>query len=627
LNPSCVLPRVARFDVFEVDLRSGELRTQGSKIRLQDKPLQILRLLLEHPGDVVSREELQKRLWPDGVIVDFEHSINTAVKRLREALDDDPEHPRYIETLPRHGYRFIAPVEAPTPPARAVHRLRLLTPWVIGLAGIILALGVLTGFNIAGLRQRLVMAVRAVREPPPQIRSIAVLPLENLSQDPGQEYLADGMTEELITYLAKISSLKVISRTSMMQYKGTKKPLPQIAKELDVDAAVEGSVSRSGNRVRVTANLLHAATDRHLWANTYESDMRDVLALQGEVARAIAEEVKVKLTPEDQGRLTITRRVVPDAYQLYLKGRRLSASDVGRDSFLKAIRYLEEAIQKDPEYAPIHARLAGCYDFLSFNEHLPVRETQRKARALVMKALELDSNLAEAHTALGEEKIAADWDWSGGLAELRRGTELDPGDAEALYHYGWGLWLVGRFDEAIPVLEHAVELDPVSYANFFLAGALFDAHQDERAIQQYQKMLRLELYSSNVHSQLGLVYEAMGRYDEAVSEYLKTAELNGTSPVKVRARHDAYKIGGIQAFWRKTLQDVMEKAKPSGLSPATYAKFSVHAGNNEEALRWLAEAYQQHTPSMVGLKSDRVWDPLRSDPRFQDLLRRMNFPP
>jgi TolB-like protein/Flp pilus assembly protein TadD len=560
-----------------------------------------------------------------------------------DTLDDDPEHPRYIETLPRHGYRFIVPIESVTPvssPAAvvgAIHELPLQRRWKIAAAGGALAatIAILLALNVGGLRDRLMTVVGAgsarLREgkalPYPKIESIAVLPLENLSQDPEQEYFAEGMTEELITSLGKISALRVISRTSVMRYKGTKKGLPEIAKELNVDAIVEGTILRSGNRVRITANLLHAPTDRHLWAESYEREVRDALALQSEVAQAIAHEVQVKLTPQEQARLTSTRPVNPQAYEAYVKGRHFSAMGLTLDSQLKAIEFFHEAIQIDPGYASAYSSLGNCYENLTLLEYPPIRENQQKARALVLKALALDDKLAEAHTNLAEQMCVVDWDWSGGLAEFRRALELDPGNSYVLYHYAWGLDVLGRFDEAIPLYERAVQLDPLSYSNLVLAVALWNAHQDERAIDQYQKTLDLELNNAATYYNLGSLFEAMGRYDEAVSAYLKGEPFGVDSTERVQALRDAYKAGGIRGFWRKRLEYLKRRAERARVSPLAFARAYTHAGDNEQALSWLEKACQQHTPGLFDLKVERTWEPLRSDPRFQALVRRMNFPP
>jgi len=333
MKDSNARPRHLRFSVFEVDLRTEELRKQGLKVKLHGQPFQVLAMLLERPGELVTREEIREKLWPGNTFIDFEHSVNNSIKRLREALGDDPAAPRFIETLPRHGYRFIAPVEGgaiqelplPTTGPRAVRESPLGRHWDIAVASGLVAglVAVLFAFNVAGLRDRVVTSVGARRAVPlPKIESIAVLPLENLSGDPSQEYFADGMTDELITELGKVSALRVISRNSVMLYKGKRKPTPEIARELNVDAVVEGAVMRSGERVRITAQLIQARTDRHLWAESYERDLRDILALQSEVARAIAEEIRIKSTPQERARMASRGSVDPEAYDACMKGQR-----------------------------------------------------------------------------------------------------------------------------------------------------------------------------------------------------------------------------------------------------------------------------------------------------------------
>ncbi len=512
----------------------------------------------------------------------------------------------------------------------ARHGVPLPRRWAaIALAGVAVVAAVVLGFNVAGLRDRLMSLVGARHGVPlPKIESLAVLPLANLSGDPQQEYFSDGMTEELIATLGKISALRVISRTSVMPYKKTDKPLPQIARELNVDAVIEGSVFRAGERVRITAQLLHAPTDRHLWAESYERDLRDVLMLQGEVARAIANEIKMQLTPQEQMRLTTTRSIKPEAYEAFLKGRHHADTSMAPEEFLKAIKYFQVAIQEDPTYAPAYAVMASCYAALAFTEYPAAAENREKALAMAQKALELDDSVAEAYTVLAEEEYFVDWDWSGGLALFRRAAEVEPNNAVVVYHYGWGLEELGRFDEAIPVYERAVRLDPIAhFPNLFLAGGLYSAHQDERAVEHYRKLLDLESNNAETYFDLGTVYEAMGRNDEAVAAYLKSATLAGDSAEKAQAYRDAYKAGGIRGYWKKGLDDLKEEAKRGRVSPYTLASYCVHAGDNERALAWLERAFQEHIPGCAWLKGDRTWDPLRSDPRFQDLLRRMNFPP
>ena len=502
MDPFSSSPHVFRFGVFELDFQSGELRKPGSTMRLQDKPLRILALLLEHPGEVVTREELQKRLWPDGIVVDFEHSINTAVKRLRIALGDDAEHPRFIETLPRHGYRFLVPVEGgpmrelllPTTGRGAIPESPLRRHWVVAMAGglVVAVVAVLFAFNVAGLRERVVRAVRAARESPLQIHSIAVLPFDNLSHDPEQEYFADGMTEELITNLGKISALRVISRTSVMQYKGTKKPLPQIARELNVDAIVEGTVQRSQNRVHITANLLHAPSDRHIWAESYERDLPDVLALQSEVGRAIAREVQVRLTPEENARLVHARPVNPEAYELYLQGQ-YHYYKWSPGEFQKAITYFQKAIEADPKWAPAYAGLADSYGWLWMEGSLPPQEVLPRFNSALRTALEIDDTLPEVRYTLAVSAFYYRWDWDEAEREFKRALALNPNLVEARYEFAWFLTSMGRFAEGLTEAKLAVDRDPLSVtANLALGSMYHMARKYDQAIPQLRHTIELE---------------------------------------------------------------------------------------------------------------------------------------
>src|SRR5580692_11811381 len=417
--------RRLRFDSFELDLRTEELRKHGVRLRLQGQPLQVLAALLKRAGDVVTREELRAQIWTTDTFVDFDHSLHNSIARLREVLGDSAERPRYIETLPRRGYRFIAPVDtvdvpAPSPAAGSAppaalsgharltksHALLLTTAFAILCVSIVLWLARTGGAPINAA---------------PRLNSIAVLPLENLSGDPSQEFFADGMTDQLITDLAKVGSLRVISRTSVMQYKGTRKGLPEIARELKVDAIVEGSVIRSGQRVRVTAQLVQARTDQHLWAETYDRDLGDILKLQGEVADAIAQQVRAQLAPTQQSQLRSAHAVNPAAYDAYLKGRLYFVNEFTKpDSLRKAQRYFEESIQTDPNFGLAYAGLADTYAYLAFAGALPKDQAYRSAKEALAKALELDDTIGEAHDTLGVLSSDFDWDWGAADREFNR---------------------------------------------------------------------------------------------------------------------------------------------------------------------------------------------------------------
>jgi len=516
---------VLRFGVFEVDLRTGELRRQGLRLKLPSQSFQVLKLLLEHPGELVSREELREKLWPADTFVDFDHGLNAAVNRLREALGDSADSPRFVETLPRRGYRLIVPVEwnsagseqlsaepgpevqhvSGAPPARRGYSF--LTPvnlWLM-VGGVIALFAALAVLNIGAAREKLLG-----RGTVPRIESIAVLPLGNLSGDPEQEYLADGMTETLIAHLAKISRLRVISRTSVMRYKGTNKALPEIARELGADALIEGSVMRSGSRIRITAQLIYAPTDKHLWGESYERDLTDVLVLQSEVARAIAHEINIKLTPQDQTRLATAHPVNSETYELYLKGRyywnKMSGGNIER-----AAAYFSKAIALDGSYAPVYVGLADCYVSQADLAGLPPREPYRRARAATLRALEIDNGLAEAHASLAVIRAEYDWDWEGAEIEFQRALELDPKLANAHRWHAVFLAKLGRFKEAFSEIEIAKELDPLSLPIATSAGSILRyARRYDEAIEELRKAIDLEPSFKFAHVELAEVYALKG---------------------------------------------------------------------------------------------------------------------
>jgi TolB-like protein/DNA-binding winged helix-turn-helix (wHTH) protein/Flp pilus assembly protein TadD len=643
-----------RFGAFEFDPRARQLRKHGHTIRLYGQPLEILGLLLEHPAEVVLREELRAKLWPEDTFVDFEHSLNAAVNKLREALGDDANSPRFIETVPRRGYRFIAAVERPLPasaPDTAEHdapgvnqeapglmvekpgaavlppsgaRLQRRT-LRLALIACALLIGLLLGLDIAGLRQRLLG-----RPGPAAIRSLAVLPLENLSRDPDQEYFADGMTEALTTELAQISALKVISHTSVAQFKATKKSLPQIAKELGVDAVVEGAVQRSGDRVGITVQLIQAPSDRHLWAKSYERGLRDVLTLQRDVAHAITDEIKAKLTPQELVRLTTARPVNPEAHDAYLKG--LYYYGVGHDEadphkydrLLKSsIEYFSQATQMDPNYAPAYAGMGIAYDWQSGSD----RKINLKAREAAAKALQIDDTLGEAHYLLGIVAYYYDWNWSGAEKELRRGIELNPSFGEA--HYGYALYLnsAGRHDEAIAEILRAQEVAPIVFIQKVDAGRIYAcAGQYDRAIKQLRDAIDLKPNDSHVHDALGDVYLYKGMQAESAAEYRKAAQLIGGNPFGRLALAAADAASGNRTEASAILTDLANLPEQYIDWPVYLAKQYASLGEKNHAMAWLEKGYAEHSYALLDIRCMREFDVLQSDPRFQDLLRRMNFP-
>ncbi|HET9251923.1 MAG TPA: protein kinase [Candidatus Eisenbacteria bacterium] len=461
---------------------------------------------------------------------------------------------------------------------------------------------------------------------PGRIRSLVVLPLVHLSGDPEQEYFADGMTEALITDLAQIADLRVVSRTSAMRYKGTSKPLPEIARELQVDAVVEGTVARFGDRVRITAQLIDATTDRHLWARAYERDLRDVLGLQGEVAAAIAGEIRVRIEPQVQKKLSRERRVDPRAYESYLRGRyhwnRRSA-----DGIRRGIEHFQEAIDRDPAYAPAYAGLAQAYDTLGSYSFLPPGEAFSLARAAVTRALELDESLPEAHVAWGGVLQSHLWDWPGAEAEFRRALDLDPNLAGAHHWYSDFLMAMGRSEDAIASARRAAELDPLHLAiNMTLGAAYFYGRRYEEAVEQQRRTLDLDPSFAPAHRSMGGAFEQLGRYDEAIAEFRKGAALSDDLYATSLLAH-AYAVSGRKEEAWVLLEELEEaEARDRFVSPYSLAAVYAGLGNANRAFELLNRAFHSRDRGMVFLYVAPRFDPLRADPRFTDLLRRMKFP-
>jgi len=646
-----------RFGAYEFDLRAGELRKHGMRIKLQEQPCQILAILLEHRGEMVTREELQSRLWPRNTFVDFDHSLNTAVMRLREALSDSSENPRFIETLPRRGYRFVAPVEeksaplieshppqtarlgasptanpnenpalslaSPEFPATAAKKSdRVLRPRLFSLTIFLIVIVLAASFGFRYLPRPSVAVA-----PQGRMTSLVVLPFENLSADKDQAYFADGMTDELIAHLAKIRSLRVISRTSSMEYKGTHKALSQIARDLNVDSVVEGTVLRSGDRVRITAELVQVATDRHLWAETYESQLGDILTLQSHVASAIVNEIRVKLTPEDQVRLATTRPVSTQSYENYLKGR-YYWNKRSQEGLTKAIDYFQLAIEKDPNYALAYAGLADCYSIIgsAIVGTVPASGVAPKARAAALKSLELDDTLAEAHTSLATVRFNYDWDWNAAASGFRRAVELNPSYATAYQRNSLYLMSMGRTSESIAEMNRAHDLDPLSISmNFSLGWRLYMAREYDQAIEQLRNTIDMDPAFVLPHLVLGQAYEQKKAYDQAIAELRRATELSLGSPPVLAALARTLAVSGRITEARNLLEQ-LQLSKRQYVSPFYVAIVYAGLGENERALDWLEKAYADHSNAIVFLKVDPQLDTLRSYPRFHELQRKLRLP-
>src|SRR5215467_3806360 len=537
---SVVRPHIYRFGTLSLDARTGELTNAGTRIPLREQSLQLLLALLERPGELVTREALASRLWTADTFVDFDRGLNKAIKHLREALGDSAEHPRFIETFPRRGYRLVVSVTpddklAEQPEPESVPPRRRLSPRIIALSVIVACMGIAIVAILGVIRTW----IAPRRQSAPQISALAVIPLENLSRDPEQEYFADGMTDELITNLAKISQARITSRTSVMHYKGSRKTLKEIARELNVDAIVEGTVRRSGNRVRITAQLIQVATDSHLWAESYEQDLSGILELQKNVATDIARQVNIIVKP-----LRSTRPVNPASYEAYLKGR-YEFYRYTKAGWLRSIEYYNQAIRGDPDFAPGHVGLAASYLAAVGWEALPAEELS-KGKAEATKALELDDQLPSAHFVIAAAHTE-EWRWQDAENEFRWGLDLDPNDALGRQWYSNYLLMMGRFQEAIDEQEHALSLDPFSpLINANLAKAFYYARQFDRAITQAQETLKLDPKYHAAWMFLERAYRHKGMADLAVNARLSSANLEEAQTIK-RAYQEAGLNGVLRA--------------------------------------------------------------------------------
>jgi TolB-like protein/DNA-binding winged helix-turn-helix (wHTH) protein/Flp pilus assembly protein TadD len=645
-----------RFDDVVVDCHKFSLVKGRQKKDLTPRAFDVLRYLIEHSDRVVEKQELFEQVWREKFVTD--NALTRTIKEIRRVLGDSADSPRYIETVHKRGYRFVAEVSAPagrevvyTEEVEGVsviveeaeqeeqtvsrgevlaasqaagakllrggnrrHRLAtLLILATLGAAIIAVAYFVIPRSLVRGNRAGAPAPGGAVT-----IRSIAVLPLENLSGDPAQEYFADGMTEELIGKLAQIGSLRVISRTSVMRYKAGGKSLPEIARELNVDAALEGTVQRSDGRVRVTAKLIHAATDSLLWARDYERDLTDVLKLQSDVARAVADEIRIQVTPEERARLASARSVNPKAHEAYLLGRYHYSKD-NDEGWKQAIEYFERAIQIDPNHAAAYAGLSDAWIFRGLTGTVDFKEAESPTRAAALKAVELDEQLAEAHLSLARIKQQYDWDWGGAEREIRRALELDPGSLEVHTDYGYLLMHVGRLDEAIREGQLVVQFDPVSSAAHSALGRfLYRAHRYEEALPHLLRAFELEPRGLTANVRLGDLYVQLGRYDEAIAAYERAREVdpNGRNFQAAVAR--VYALMGRHREARQMVRGL--KANPYIIA-AVYTAL----GDKDEAFRILEKAVEEHQ-LITPVKVEPPLDSLHSDPRWKALLLRMNLP-
>jgi TolB-like protein/DNA-binding winged helix-turn-helix (wHTH) protein/Tfp pilus assembly protein PilF len=637
-----------KFAEFHLDCASFELRRQGrsqrsERISLERIPMELLILLLERQGSVVTRQEIVDRLWGKDVFVDTEHGINTAIRKVRQALKDDPENPRFIHTVSGKGYRFAAEKNGHAPQAAALTAMSPEAPqplWKEPLqqlepaqpmweqppprrrpsttaapnpvsikikVAIVLALALVLAFVF---RTRLFPSTQAA-----QIHSIAVIPLLNLSGDPSQEYFADGMTDELITALAKNHSLRVVSRTSAMQYKGVKRPLLDIARELNVDGILEGSVERSAKRVHMTVQLIYAPTDTHVWAQSYDRDETQALSLPEELSQVVAKEVKAATSPAPA-----PRYINPEAHDAYLRGRFLW---VALD-FPQAMTNFEKAIQLQPDYAAAWSWLSATYQLEAIDGSRPVSEVSAQAKSAARKALDLDDSLPDAHNAMCAWYHFFAWDLPRADAECRRAIELSPSYGELHYLHHWVLLAMDRQDEAAQEIKRAVELDPFARAwglgIFYLGERQFDS-----AINELQVQSRFRPDDWGVHRSLSTAYWLKGMYKESEQEFEKSLQLEGRSDSVIAVRK-AWERGGEKAVAQWGVEDIKAQARKQYVSSYALAQAVSYTGDKDETVKYLNEALGQHDPSLINIQSEAMFDFIHSDPRYQALVRKIGLP-
>ncbi len=633
--------RTATFGPYALDVRSGELRKFGTKVKMGEQSFRILYLLLETPGEMVTREELRAKLWADDTFVDFDHGLNSAVQRLRDCLSDSAGKPRWVETIPRRGYRFIGEVEwsdsaaaaAPPDPSVAIQNGALHaevrpSPSEDLLGGSAREAARAKSRRVFFLMVTAVLLIAAAmpvakwirdqqsRRQARLIRSIAVLPLENFSSDPGQEFFADGMTDELITMLAKNPSLRVTSRTSVMQYKKARRPLGEIAKELGVDGILEGSVDRAGNRVRVTAQLIYAPTDTHVWAESYDRDVNDVNSLQSEVAHAIAKQVGLNTLPSGR----VEKPIRAEAHDAYLLGRyHWFAFETD-----KAQELFQKAIDLQPDYAAAWSGLADSLTCKAANDEVDPAAVMPQAEKAAKKSLELDDSLAEAHNSRAAGYFFYEWDWKAAERESALAVELNPTLAEPHHLRAKILNAIGRDEEAVQEQRTAMELDPFARP-WAMAFVLIRAHQYDAALEDARFRLGVQPSDPSLRWQLAAAYGAKGMAKESVQEWAKAMELGGRADWAAALQH-AYAARGYRGAGEWNLEVTKRRAQHEYVSPFELARAYAILGQRNETLRYLEMSYKQRGASMAELRGMPEFSFLHSDPGYQAIVLKMGLP-
>jgi TolB-like protein/DNA-binding winged helix-turn-helix (wHTH) protein/tetratricopeptide (TPR) repeat protein len=610
---------ILQFGVFQLDLKAGELHKAGVRVKLQDQPFRVLAVLVEQAGQVVTREELRQKVWPSNVYVDFDQGLNNAIKKVREALGDSADSPTLIETVARHGYRFIAAVSVV--PARPTQiRLPLRSRTLRNSILIGLTAGLLAAFGYWAWRG-------STRHTAPSEKvMLAVLPFENLSGDADQEFFSDGLTEEMIAQLGKLNPdrLTVIARGSVAKYKRSTQGANQIGGELHAEYLVQGSVRRDSDRVRITVHLIQVSDQTDRWADSYDRDLKDILALQDTVARTIASQINIALVPAQASQLATRRSVEPEAYEAYLKGRYYWNKRTA-EGMQKAQHYFQLAIDKDPGYGAAYSGLADCNSGLTWHGFTSPAETLPRAHAAALKAIEIDPQSAEAHASLALV-LLHEWNWPRSEAEFKRALQLDPRYANAHHWYGDYLSVMGRHDEALIEAKKASDLDPLNLMiGTWLGLRYYLAHKYESAIEQGRNTVELDPNFAASHLLLGEAYVQKGLHEEGLAELESSASLSGNNPLYLAQVAVAYASQGSRAEALQIAAQLQATSTDRYVSPYGLAQIYAGLKDKEQTFKWLQSAYDGRAVWMSYLAVDPLFDDYRSDQRFQDLMRRTHL--